>query len=453
MSARNLSSVFIFYLAGLSLLIVTLHGILDHAEVLLALEALGLLTLLVVFWSGAYQGGTYKSVHWFLWVCIAMAGLYVVPIPNGFSLPLIDFDNLPGRQLYHEVDQWLAGQGVIAPYRTLSIIPYESTLALLALLPPLALFYTGISLSKDHLRNLIYLLLLIATIQAIIGLIQYASGNPAFYFGISPGGRIAKGTYVNSDHFAALLEMTLPIAIGLMLYSVGRASYDRRHDKTSWILNQVLIFSFVAVLLFLAGIFARSRTGVFLIMVGVLVSSLVFARHIGGKQSAGLAAGFATVAVGLAVFIGLIPVLNRFVAQNPVEDERFRIFEHTLEGIKAFFPWGSGPDTFSSVYRAFQPIEQPVFINNAHNDYLELLFEMGIFGAFIITGFFLLYLMGWWKLAGSTWDRLRFMQVGAGIGIFLLLLHLLSDFILHEPMNTMIFALLAGVFFRKSSKA
>jgi len=451
--SSSLAHRIVFLLGALSLLIVPLHGVLVPSQVLLLLEALGLLTLLVIFWSGVYKGGTYRIVLWFLFISVAVACLYVVPLPQGLNLPFLEADRLsgtlPGRSLYADVEQWLLSKGQ-APNATLSLIPYESTLALLALLPPLALFFSGISVTEIQLRNLVYLLLLIAGVQAVIGLVQYASGNPAFYFGM-PVARNAQGTYVNRDHFAALLEMTLPIAIGLMLYSIGR-SHDRRRDAKARVLNQVLIFGSLALLLFLAGVFARSRTGVFLIMVAVLVSSFIFARHIGGKQTVGLTAIFATLAVGLAASIGLIPVLNRFVSRNPVEDERFRIFEHTIEGIKAFFPFGSGPGTFSDVYRAFQPIEQGKFINNAHNDYLELVFETGALGVFIIIGFFLIYFMGCFKLAGQTWSRVHFIKVAAGIGIFLFMLHLLTEFLLHEPMNTMIFALLLGVFLRNPSR-
>lgn len=447
--ASTFSSNLIFLLASISLILVPLHGVLIHSLILLILEILGLFILLIVFWSGLYKGRTYRVVLWFLFISLVLACLYIVPIPKGSSLPFVEFDNLPGRSIYYQVERWLASRGVFSD-TTLSLIPYVTTLALLALLPPISLFFAGLSVTKIQLRNLVYLLLFIAGAEAVIGLIQYASGNSSFYFGIPSNGRSAQGTYLNRDHFVALLELTLPIAIGLMLYSIGRSSYDRRSDVNALILNQVLIFGLLAILLFLAGIFARSRTGVFLIMIAVLVSSVVFARHIGGKQSVGLAAAFATIAFGLAASIGLIPVLNRFVSRNPVEDERFRIFEHTIQGIKAFFPFGSGPGTFSDVYRAFQPIEQLKFVNNAHNDYLELLFEMGAFGAFIIIGFFYIYILGWFKLRGQTWSRMHFIKVGAGIGIFLFLLHLLSEFLLHEPMNTMVFALLTAVFLRKA---
>ena len=449
------SSRLAFILAAISLLVVPFHGVLIAPQVLLILEVLGLLILFIVFWSGLYRHGTYPMTLWFLFISLVMACMYVVPIPQGLNEAFFDMDNLPGRSIYEDVRVWLATTHGVISDSTLSLIPYESSLALLALLPPLALFFAGISVTEVQLRNLIYLLLFIAFIQAILGLIQYASGNTAFYFGMNSGLKSAQGTYVNRDHFVAFMEMMLPIAIGLMLYSVGRSSYNTLRDDYSkaWILNHMLIFGFLAILIFLAGVFARSRTGVFLIMVAVLVSSVVFARHIGGKRSVGLAAVFATVAIGLAASIGLIPVLNRFVSRNPVEDERFRIFEHTIEGITAFFPFGSGPGTFSDVYRIFQPVEQLNHVNNVHNDYLELMFEMGIFGALIIVGFLLIYILGWFKLAGQTWSRMHFIKVGAGIAIFLFLLHLTTEFLLHEPMNTMIFALLVGIFLRRSNKA
>ncbi|PID45473.1 MAG: hypothetical protein CSB47_08710 [Proteobacteria bacterium] len=444
-SVPSLAEKVVFFLSALLLLLVPLHVlVLSPPQVMLILECIAVLLLLIIFWSGLYQGKTHTVLLWFVFLSLLLAVAYVVPLT---FLPTFD---MPGRDLYRAVGQWLGSQGVEVSYSQLSLIPYVSVVALLALLPPLAMFFAGFSLPESQIRTLIYLLLVIAGLQAALGLVQYASGNPDFYFGVTPNGRSAQGTYINRDHFAALLEMTLPIAIGMMLYSVGRSQLDRNYDDKGWVVNQTLLFAFLAIFIFLAAVFTRSRMGVFLIMLAVLFSSFVFARHVGGRQSTGLTVIFSTVAIGLATSIGLIPVLNRFVAANPIEDERFRIFQHAFEGIRAFFPFGSGPGTFPDVYRAFQPIEQLRFINNAHSDYVELLFEMGLAGAFIIVGFMLLYVFGWFKLNNKSWGRMRFLQVGAGLGILMLLLHCSMDFILHEPMNSMVFALLVGVFFRKS---
>jgi hypothetical protein len=59
-----------------------------------------------------------------------------------------------------------------------------------------------------------------------------------------------------------------------------------------------------------------------------------------------------------------------------------------------------------------------------------------------------LYAVRWLKVwTWEEWSRFRFIQVGAGIGILLLLLHSLADFNLHIPANVVYFAFLAGVFF------
>jgi hypothetical protein len=59
-----------------------------------------------------------------------------------------------------------------------------------------------------------------------------------------------------------------------------------------------------------------------------------------------------------------------------------------------------------------------------------------------------LYVSQWRKVwTRKVWSRFRFIQVGAGIGIFLLLLHELVDYNLYIPANMVYFAFLAGVFF------
>jgi len=60
-----------------------------------------------------------------------------------------------------------------------------------------------------------------------------------------------------------------------------------------------------------------------------------------------------------------------------------------------------------------------------------------------------LYMVRWGKVrTREAWSRFRFLQVGAGIGIFLLLLHEFVAYNLHIPANMVYFAFLAGIFFR-----
>lgn len=403
---------------------------------LLIMEIVSLGMLSILFWKRPYRNSFPRAINWFLLLSIALATLYLVPLPESL------WRALPGRTLYADVYDWLVQEKQLDLYLATSLIPDNTLYSLLALLPPLAIFLAVGSMDNRQIRYLTYWVLLVAASQATIGLTQYASGASSD----------ASGTYPNRDHFAALMEMAFPLAAGLTAYSIGRKSQDREYNSNllELKLNSTLFFVFITILLILGGIFSRSRAGVAIMMFGILLSSLLFARHIGGKRSTSLGISLATIGLGIASSIGLIPVLNRFVQTNPIEDLRFQFFDTALEGIRQFFPFGSGPGTFADVYRAMQPLGQTgSFVNNAHNDYLELVFDTGIVGMFIIVAFYALYLQGWIKLWGQGWQQQeRFIQTGAGIGMLLMLLHAFVDFNFHIPANIIFFAFLAGLFFR-----
>ena len=441
---RKLPETIIFGLSAALLALAPLlySGKTAFAEMLLGFIGLGLLSC--ILWFSTPYVRLYRPIKWFIILGLCFTALYLLPLPQ------TQWEILPGREFYLQGVTWLQQQNS-HPLLTASLVPTETRIAFLALIAPLGVFLAASYLSEQKIKQLALIFLGIAALEASIGLIQYASNNPTFFFGLTPNGQSAQGTYRNRDHFAALMEMALPLSIALTLFFLGRPSHHHeKNDRHHWLtLNRVLIFASLTLLILLGGIFSRSRAGVFLSIVAVLLSSLVFSRHVGGKQSVGITAILGTIAGGFAVSIGLIPILNRFAAQDPLEDARWEIFRNTMEGIKTFFPLGSGPGTFPDVYRSLQPIEQMGFVNNAHNDYLELLFEMGVIGIAIITAFLLLYVYGWIKLWGKSWNELHFIQNAAGIGIFIILLHSFSDFNLHTPANMIAFTFLCGLFFRK----
>jgi O-antigen ligase len=201
--------------------------------------------------------------------------------------------------------------------------------------------------------------------------------------------------------------------------------------------------------------FSHSRTGVALAMLGILVSSLVFGRRVGGQRSSRLVVAFTVIALALALEIGLTSVLSRFTGKGMTDDMRWSIYAATIQGIREFFPFGSGFGTYPAVFRRFQPGNIPDFVNHAHNDYLEWLFEGGLAAAVLMIGFLALYVLRWRKI----WPRedycppYGFMRLSAGIGLLLMGLHGMIDFNLHIPANAVFFAFLAGVFFHQTTPA
>jgi O-antigen ligase len=102
------------------------------------------------------------------------------------------------------------------------------------------------------------------------------------------------------------------------------------------------------------------------------------------------------------------------------------------------------------VFRRFQPGDVPLFVNHAHNDYLEWLFEGGLATAILLLAFLTLYVLRWrqiWPTGNGRWAPITFVRIAAGISLLLIGLHGLIDFNLHIPANAAFFAFLAGVFF------
>lgn len=428
---------------------------------LLVMELLALALLSGRFWSPLSDSQPLSRSQW-----IFLALLLLLPLAQLLSTPLEVWANLPGRAFYAEalgqVDDGSAG----FDWRAISLIPTATESAWLALLPPLAVFLAAIHLPSPRLERLILVFLGIAVVEALLGLIQYGDGpDSVFRFGNNMMGQSASGTYANRNHLAGLLEMALPIGLALLAATVGHgrppvhSSRSRRHRTfRQWLarfsvarINQAVLFAAVAIAVLLGLIFTRSRMGIGMAMLGILLCTLMFSHRLGGRNAYGLIGTISAVGVGLASLIGLAPVLSRFTLQDPLEDGRWKIFDATVQAIGEFFPLGSGPGTYQSVMQRFHPADLlGVTINHAHNDYLEWLLELGLAAAILLAIGLLFYVRQWgrvWKR--GEWAQFRFVQAGAGIALLLMLLHSLVDFNLRIPANAVFTAFLAAIFFHR----
>jgi O-antigen ligase len=351
-----------------------------------------------------------------------------------------------------------------------SLIPYVTESALLVLLVPVTVFLATVSTSEAQLKQLINLFIGLAVIQAIIGLAQFGTGSITVLASLEGEGvSAAHGTYANSDHLAGLLEMALPVVLGLLIANIqiGGGTQARANRKpplrqrisrlfSSGIrFNRVAIYAAAGFAILLGLTFSHSRTGVALAMLGILLCSLVFGRWVGGQRSSRLITVFTVIAIALAFEIGLTSVLSRFTGEGMTDDMRWSIYAATIQGIRDFFPIGSGFGTYPAVFRRFQPGNIPEFVNHAHNDYLEWIFEGGLAAAILMIVFLALYILRWRKI----WPREEycppygFMRISAGIGLLMMGLHGLVDFNLHIPANAVFFAFLAGIFFHQATPA
>ncbi|WP_298609409.1 O-antigen ligase [uncultured Thiothrix sp.] len=438
-----------FYLTAIMLLFAPLIAGGKSLPSLLGLELIGTLLLGIITWQDTL-GQRLSKLAWFtLFLGLSIPILYLIPIPATW------WEVLPGRAKYVEGLNWYQYFTNTSPWLSLSLVPEKTVHALLALIPLLAIFLATLTLSSKNILKLTYLLIILAVTEAILGILNYTAHTGfIFTFGlnnreISPS---VSGTYINRDHFSALLYMTLPLTLGEFFYRVGnkaiRYNYKEKGIQTHDILGLLLIIT-ANIFLIIGAVLSGSRAGIFLIVLAIAVSSLLFASHIGGKSSASLTSSLIVAILGISLSIGVIPILNRFIGQDPLEDARWEFYQLTWTAIKQFFPLGTGPSTFQEVYRTLQPYDQIDFLNHVHNDYLELVFEIGLLGVVFTLLFFLVYIQGWLNLRTTAWDKTRFLKVASGISIGLLLIHTLVDFNFHVPANALIFSMLLGIFIKR----
>ena len=187
------------------LLFATIHwGGVGREDRSVYLLALGILALCAALVRAGTQGATPVDpiFRWLLPLLPAYVALQIIPLPTGLVAALS-----PARG---QVLASLGPLGAAAPYASLSVFPGGTLQHLLLISGYVAVFLLVRELMgffSDRQWLLALPLVGIGTWQAILGLIQY----------LSAGDRFARGNYANRNHFAGLLELTIPFAVAYPL--------------------------------------------------------------------------------------------------------------------------------------------------------------------------------------------------------------------------------------------
>ncbi len=446
-----------FWSLVLFLLLAPIYKAGNRALPLLLLELGAVAFLFVLGWRGVLRAAVSALPGSLL---VAIAVLLAYPLLQLFPLPDAVWRVVPGHSNYAAVvDQFAPPGGDWR--RAISIVPAATEAGWLALLPSVACLFAVQWLAPVHLVRLLLAMALFAGAEALLGLLQVRAGPDSIFYWLSDlAYGTASGTFVNHNHFAAMLAMMLPVIVGLLVYTIR---YGRRRLRPPAFafdpdaMSQRVIIFMCAALILLCLLFTRSRAGIATALAGLAFSSLLFGRSRSGLKYANWIVG-ALVVTGmvLAGFIGLSPLIRGF---SPEElglsgEGRIALYAATLRAAIEFLPFGSGLATFPDVFPRFQSEVFGGFIDHAHNDYLQLFMEAGLAAPVIVAPALAAYVVRMSQLLSRS-DRRSFtvLQIAAGVGLLPMILHSMFDFALHMPSNAMWFAALAGVMFHPGMDA
>jgi O-antigen ligase len=149
-----------------------------------------------------------------------------------------------------------------------------------------------------------------------------------------------------------------------------------------------------------------------------------------------------------AIAVGGPGVFNRLLGTVNAADPttgRAHFWNVTLDVIKHHPFIGSGLGSFGVIYTRYDSRNGLYRLEQAHNDYLQILADAGIIGGLLGLAFLvLLFSKGFARR--STDDKFRRgVATGALAGCFAVLVHSAFDFTLHTTSNALLFLVLAGM--------
>jgi len=319
----------------------------------------------------------------------------------------------------------------ISLFEPLSITPATTFVHLLRALAYLLTFLLIRDISRRASTSYPWLavfpLIAIAAIEAVIGLVQSAQSGDGH------------GTYANRNHFAGLLEMILPLALAYALSLFAK----RPLKACAFLSGAVLIF---------AGLLASTSKMGF--AAGLLslyaVALLVIAVRVRGWKKWAVVAGLSLFFVFAFLFLPSDALLGKFEGLSTEDhfsaEGRWPIWLDTIRLVAAYPLFGCGLGNFETAFLKYQTSVVDATFSFAHNDYLQILAELGLLGFVLMAALALPILTRTVRsaLRPPTHDT-RYLAVGCTGAFVAIGLHSLSDFNLYIPANALLLAWIAGI--------
>lgn len=335
---------------------------------------------------------------------------------------------------------WAETAGVEGISRTISLDPFWTKIATIHFIALLVFFAAFLSFinSAKRLRTIVTMITIFGFGFAFFAILQSVLSPNKIYGIYDVPYANPFGSFVNRHNFAAYMEMTICLPLGLMF--VGAIGKDRR-------LLYITAIALMGIALLLSG----SRGGLVALIAAVFFLVILTAKTKNTNQfilKIGLAVLLiATIVVG-SILIGGESSLTRFAETANSQDfstSRTHIWSVTLKIILNNLPFGAGLGAFGVAYTPFDTLNGLERVEQAHNDYLEVLACAGIVGL-IIGGFFIyrLFRTGLENIKTSNTFR-RGVCAGALAGCFAILVHSLFDFVLHTTAISVLFLMLVSL--------
>jgi O-antigen ligase len=244
---------------------------------------------------------------------------------------------------------------------SLSLAPYSTRLAIVQLIVYFIFFAAALCFinNQNRLRKIVLTIIIFASLMAFFGILQRLANLDAIYGLRLSNQAIPFASFINQHHFAAFMEMTVGLTLGLLF---SRATeYSQR-----------IFLSFAVVVMGIAVIFTSSRAGMLSLLgvIGFIVTANIMQKPATemdspDKKGVNYRRAFAFIGGGLILILILFgsvlllggdeSLLRGVGLQNPDEITSGRShFWQIAWRIFLDYPFlGAGLDSFAYVFPSY----------------------------------------------------------------------------------------------------
>ncbi|HST51432.1 MAG TPA: O-antigen ligase family protein [Pyrinomonadaceae bacterium] len=341
----------------------------------------------------------------------------------------------------------------VEPVRSFSFDPYATRFVLVEIAGLFIYFAAALAFidSPRRLRLVARLVIIFGFTLAVYGLMQHFVNPRTIFFVREPPQAEPFGPYINRHHFAGYMELVLAMPLGLLF--AGAVERER-----------VALYAFASAIMAIALVMTNSRGGMLSMVCEILFLAAVAAtvKRRGGrdeKEGAAQRVRAAVVRIGLgfamivAVFFGVLyfggeDALSRLVGSVNSADPttgRAHFWKGTVGIIEDHPFFGTGLGAFGAVYPRYDTANGTYRLEQAHNDYLQILSDAGIVGGVLGLAFVVALFRTALRRMQSHDRARRGIALGALAGCTGALVHSFFDFTLHTTANALLFLVLAAL--------
>lgn len=338
---------------------------------------------------------------------------------------------------------------------SISLDPYATRLFISRLLIYVVFFAACLTFinSEGRVNKVALTVIVFGSFMAFFGILQRLADPDGIYGMRETPQAIPFGPFVNQHHFAAFMQLSAGVTLGFL------AGTSLRRDKK-------VLLSIAFVLMCVAAILTSSRggllglvsvaafVGIFSVIAGQWKRSDRSAKQATTQLSrnvgvAAAAVGLGLVIVGVVVFVGGGESLLRGIGAAKADSDFSSGRSHYWPiAVKIFLEHpivGAGFDAFGVAFTKHDTWGGLLRVEQAHNDYLQILAEGGVVGIICVGAFiFMLFRRSLNAIAAASGPS-RDASVGALAGCFGILVHSFFDFPLRTPSNAFFFLLLSSI--------